>query len=81
MFHPNISYYYREDLGDDLPKLLGARLGQVRGPLKALPVLPTDKLITSADLRRAHLLLCLFAHAYIWGGKEPLDEIPPGNNL
>ena len=24
------------------------------------------------------MLLCLFAHAYVWGGTEPRDEIPPG---
>ena len=71
-------YHIWEDLADDLPKLLGARLGQARGPLRQLPVLETDKLVTNAELRRAHLLLCLFAHAYIWGGPEPLDEIPSG---
>ena len=75
---PYARYHLWEDLADDLPKLLGARLGQARGPLRQLPVLLTDKLITDAELRRAHLLLCLFAHAYIWGGPEPLDEIPEG---
>ena len=35
-------------------------------------------LITDAELRRAHLLLSLFAHAYVWGGHEPLVEIPEG---
>ena len=34
--------------------------------------------VTYAELRRAHLLLCLFAHAYVWGGPEPLDHIPEG---
>eukprot|EP01041_Mallomonas_annulata_P010673 gene10673-22276_t len=71
-------YHIWEDLADDLPKLLGARLGQAREPLRRLPVLSTDKLVTHEDLRRAHLLLCLFAHAYIWGGPEPMDEIPQG---
>ena len=75
---PYARYHLWEDLADDLPKLLGARLGQARGPLRQLPVLLTDKLITDAELRRAHLLLCLFAHAYVWGGPEPLDEIPEG---
>jgi Indoleamine 2,3-dioxygenase len=63
---------------DDLPKLLGARLGQARGPLRQLPALKIDKLVTDAELRRAHLLRCIFAHAYIWGGPEPMDEIPEG---
>ena len=75
---PCARYHIWEDLADDLPKLLGARLGQARGPLRQLPVLETDKLVTNAELRRAHLLLCLFAHAYIWGGPEPLDVIPEG---
>ena len=75
---PYARYHLWEDLGDDLPKLLGARLGQAREPLKQLPALATDKLVTDAELRRAHLLLCLFAHAYVWGGPEPLDVIPEG---
>lgn len=75
---PYARYHLWEDLADDLPKLLGARLGQARDPLKQLPALSTDKLVTDAELRRAHLLLCLFAHAYVWGGLMPLDVIPEG---
>ena len=75
---PYARYHLWEDLADDLPKLLGARLGQAREPLRQLPVLSTDKLVTDAELRRAHLLLCLFAHAYVWGGLMPLDVIPEG---
>ena len=75
---PYARYHLWEDLADDLPKLLGARLGQARDPLRQLPVLSTDKLVTDAELRRAHLLLCLFAHAYVWGGQQPLDVIPEG---
>jgi len=75
---PYARYHIWEDLADDLPKLLGARSGQARDPLSQLPVLRTDKLITDAELRRAHLLLCLFAHAYVWGGPSPIDRIPEG---
>lgn len=75
---PFTTFHIWEDLADDLPKLLGARLGQAREPLRILPVLPTEELVRDADLRRAHLLLCLFAHAYIWGGKDPIPEIPRG---
>ena len=75
---PYARYHLWEDLGDDLPKLLGARLGQARAPLVALPPLSTDQLVTNAELKRAHLLLCLFAHAYIWGGSKPLDSLPEG---
>jgi len=76
---PYTRYHLWEDLADDLPKLLSARLGQARDPLKQLPVLNIDKLSTDRELRRAHLLLCLFAHAFVWGGNEPLDYIPEGS--
>ena len=56
----------REDLADDMPKLLGARGTQVRPPLEALPVLSISHLTSSAELRRAQLLLALFAHSYVW---------------
>lgn len=78
---PYARYHVWEDLADDLPKLLGARLGQARYPLKQLPVLATDKLITDAELRRAHLILSLFAHAYVWGGTTPMDIIPAGTHI
>jgi len=66
---PYSRYHLWEDLGDDLPKLLGARLGQAREPLRQLPVIELDSSLKTPELRRAHLLLSLFAHAYIWGGK------------
>lgn len=75
---PSSRYHIWEDLADDLPKLLGARLGQVRAPLDKLPVLSIDRLITTVELKRAHLLLCLFAHSYIWGGRSPMDTLPEG---
>ena len=75
---PYARYHLWEDLADDLPKLLGVRMGQVRAPLRRLPPLDTDKLNSDEDLRRAHLLLSLFAHAYVWGGAEPVDRIPEG---
>lgn len=78
---PFSRYHIWEDLGDDLPKLLCAGLGQARDPLKQLPVLSIDKLLTDGELRRAHLLLCLFAHAFVWGGPEPLDYIPEGKYI
>lgn len=71
-------YYMWEDLADDLPKLLSARLGQVREPLARLPVISTDELRTEGELRRAHLLLCLFAHAFVWGGTPVMEFIPKG---
>ena len=70
---PRDQYGIWEDLGDDLGDLLCARLGQARDPLSNLPVISIEGLTTNAMMRRAHLLLCLFAHAYVWGGPEPKD--------
>lgn len=78
---PQEQYYLWEDLADDLPKLLSARLGQVREPLSRLPVISTTELRTEGELRRAHLLLCLFAHAFVWGGTPVMEYIPKGISI
>eukprot|EP00602_Paraphysomonas_sp_CaronLab_P000143 CAMPEP_0185028784 /NCGR_PEP_ID=MMETSP1103-20130426/14774_1 /TAXON_ID=36769 /ORGANISM="Paraphysomonas bandaiensis, Strain Caron Lab Isolate" /LENGTH=666 /DNA_ID=CAMNT_0027563311 /DNA_START=1 /DNA_END=2001 /DNA_ORIENTATION=- len=78
---PNEKYYLWEDMADDLPKLLGARLGQVREPLCRLPVISTDELKTVEELRRAQLLLCLFAHAFVWGGTPVMEYVPKGISI
>ena len=75
---PYERYHLWEDLVEDLPNLLSARLGQVRDPLRQLPIVDSKPLREHAELRRAHLILCLLAHAYVWGGKDPLDELPEG---
>ena len=75
---PYARYHVWEDIANDLPKLLGARLGQARGPLKRMPVISTSKLNSEPELRRAHLLLSIMAHAYVWGGIEPMDVVPEG---
>ena len=56
---PYARYHVWEDIANDLPKLLGARLGQARGPLKRMPVISTSKLNSEPELRRAHLLLSM----------------------
>jgi len=78
---PRDQYGIWEDLGDDLGDLLCARLGQARDPLSNLPVISIEGLTTNAMMRRAHLLLCLFAHAYVWGGPKPKDVIPAGISI
>lgn len=78
---PQEKYYLWEDMADDLPRLLGARLGQVREPLSRLPVISTDDLTTTEELRRAQLLLCLFAHAFVWGGTPVMEYIPRGISI
>jgi indoleamine 2,3-dioxygenase len=69
-------YFIWEDVADELPKLLGVRLPQVREILLGLPLLSTTELQSSKDLYRAHFLLSLFAHAYVWGGIPVVDYIP-----
>jgi hypothetical protein len=73
-----VRYHLWEDLGDDLPKLLGARLGQARDPLRKLPVVNTDKLVTDAELRRCVctvityvfdsfcLMICVYIYAHLY---------------
>jgi indoleamine 2,3-dioxygenase len=56
-------------------------LGQVREPLSRLPVISTDELTTTEELRRAQLLLCLFAHAFVWGGTPVMEYIPRGISI
>jgi indoleamine 2,3-dioxygenase len=50
---------------------------RLRGVVGRLPVLSTIGLEHDAEWRRAYSLLCFIAHAYIWGGDEPCDRVPP----
>jgi indoleamine 2,3-dioxygenase len=53
----------------------------VREPLSRLPVISTAELTSEQELRRAHLLLCLFAHAFVWGGTPVMQYIPKGISI
>jgi indoleamine 2,3-dioxygenase len=53
----------------------------VREPLSRLPVISTAELGTEGELRRAHLLLCLFAHAFVWGGTPVMEFLPKGISI
>ena len=67
-------YKQWELLSKDLSGLILAR--QVRHLLQKLPVIAIDELRTQDQLRRAHLILCCLAHAYVWATSEPADVIP-----
>ena len=69
-------YLIWEDIADELPKFLGVRFPQVREILLSIPKLSTEHLTTRAELERAHFLLALFAHSFVWGGFPILDYIP-----
>lgn len=65
-----------EVLGNDLSGLILAR--QIRHLVDKLPVISLDELTTQDQLRRAHLILCCLAHAYVWATAEPSPTIPKG---
>lgn len=60
---------------DALPHLLSSRT--FRKQADQLPVLSTTGLATDAEQRRAYVVLCFLAHAYIWGGDTASDASPP----
>lgn len=64
-----------ESLMQDLPDLLSSRT--FRKCADQLPILSTTHLTTDAEQRRAYVVLCFLAHAYIWGGDTASDASPP----
>ncbi|TDZ38569.1 Indoleamine 2,3-dioxygenase [Colletotrichum trifolii] len=50
---------------------------RLRSVVDRLPVLSTIGLEHDAEWRRAYSLLCFITHAYVWGGSEPCDRLPP----
>jgi indoleamine 2,3-dioxygenase len=54
---------------------------RLRGVVDRLPVLSTRGLEHDAEWRRAYSLLCFMAHAYIWGGDQPSDCLPPSISI
>ena len=60
---PHDEYKLWEQLGDDLPKLLGARMGQARGPLGELPVISSDFLISAKSFVE-HIYCFVYSHTH-----------------
>ncbi|KAK3494180.1 indoleamine 2,3-dioxygenase beta type [Neurospora hispaniola] len=71
---PDEYYAPWEDLIKRLPETLDA--GTFRAEVDRLPVLQTDRLIKEEEWRRAYVVLCFFAHGYIWGGRRPSEILP-----
>ncbi|KIW67626.1 hypothetical protein PV04_06863 [Phialophora macrospora] len=70
------SYYSPwEDLVADLPRLLSGE--RARSEIDGLPILDPDRLNSQAEWRRAYVVLGFLTHAYIWGGEEPSERLPP----
>lgn len=64
-----------EDITLNLPDLIRRRT--LRPRVLQLSILTTEHLQTEAEWRRAHTMLVFIAHAYIWGGDEPEEVLPP----
>ncbi|KAK3505470.1 indoleamine 2,3-dioxygenase beta type [Neurospora crassa] len=71
---PDEYYAPWEDLIRRLPETLDA--GTFRAEVDRLPVLQTDRLKSEQEWRRAYVVLCFFAHGYIWGGRRPSEILP-----
>ncbi|KAJ5984306.1 Indoleamine 2-3-dioxygenase [Penicillium waksmanii] len=70
------SYYAPwENLAVRLPTLI--QTGQIRPLVDNLPVLTTSRLHSEPEWRRAYSILGFLTHAYIWGGEQPQDILPP----
>lgn len=63
-----------EALADDLDRQLIS--GTLRCTVRGLPQLDPAPLTAPGDIARAMLLLSYFGHAYVWGGREPVDRLP-----
>ncbi|EGO57265.1 hypothetical protein NEUTE1DRAFT_42344 [Neurospora tetrasperma FGSC 2508] len=68
---PDEYYAPWEDLIRRLPETLDA--GTFRAEVDRLPVLQTERLMKEEEWRRAYVVLCFFAHGYIWGGSRPSE--------
>ncbi|KAL2858032.1 Indoleamine 2,3-dioxygenase [Aspergillus pseudoustus] len=64
-----------ENVARDLTASIAAgTLGQA---VDSLPVLSTSLLQTESEWRRAYAILAYLTHAYVWGGEQPKDILPP----
>ncbi|KAL3464987.1 Indoleamine 2,3-dioxygenase [Aspergillus heterothallicus] len=51
--------------------------GTLRHAVDSLPVLSTSELQAESEWRRAYVILAYLTHAYVWGGDQPKDILPP----
>lgn len=57
-----------ENVAKQIPSILGLGQCQIRDVLLSLPLLDVKSLYgNERALRRAHLILCIFAHSFVWG--------------
>ncbi|PFH56968.1 hypothetical protein XA68_15688 [Ophiocordyceps unilateralis] len=51
--------------------------GSFRAAAKQLPILSTNHLESPMQWRRAYVILAYFTQAYVWGGSEAAEMLPP----
>ncbi|KAF1965946.1 indoleamine 2,3-dioxygenase family protein [Bimuria novae-zelandiae CBS 107.79] len=76
---PDAYYQPWETVARNLQSLILAK--RLRKIIDALPVLSTEFLLTEAEWRRAYSILGFMAHAYVWGGDQPADIVPPSVSI
>ncbi|KAI0384404.1 indoleamine 2,3-dioxygenase [Hypomontagnella monticulosa] len=72
---PDPYYASWEAILDDLPLLIKER--KIRKAIDSLEVLSTTRFCTEEEWRRAYVVLSFLAHAYIWGGDQASQVLPP----
>ncbi|KAL2870422.1 indoleamine 2,3-dioxygenase [Aspergillus lucknowensis] len=68
-----------EVIAQDLTAHIHART--LRQAVECLPVLDTSRLQTEQEWRRAYVVLAYLTHAYVWGGEQPMDVLPPAISI
>ena len=68
---PDPYYTKWENVVRNLQGLVLSR--RLRGVIKKMPVLSTERLLSEAEWRRAYSILAFLSHAYIWGGDGPAE--------
>ncbi|KXJ96419.1 indoleamine 2,3-dioxygenase [Microdochium bolleyi] len=72
---PDMYYLPWERIANVMPVLLDN--GTLRARVDAMDVLSTDRLRSEPEWRRAFVILSFLTHAYVWGGQEPAEILPP----
>ncbi|RJE20628.1 indoleamine 2,3-dioxygenase [Aspergillus sclerotialis] len=69
--------YYEpwEQIASNLPKYIQTE--SIKQVVDSLPILSTSNLHSEEEWRRAYVVLAYLTHAYIWGGEQPKEKLPP----
>ncbi|KAJ1338667.1 Indoleamine 2,3-dioxygenase [Microdochium nivale] len=76
---PDMYYLPWERIANEMAILLDN--GSLRARVDAMDVLSTDRLRSEPEWRRAFVILSFLTHAYVWGGQEPAEILPPAISI